>query len=53
MCWISHLKETAKLSYVLAIKQSVDPLIAELHHSIVANSPEISSIVFDSRSFCC
>ena len=32
------------------MERSVNPLIVELHHSVVANSPDISSTVFDSLS---
>ena len=48
--FLPHLKESAKLSYILAVERSVDPLIVELRHSVVANSPDISSNVFDSLS---
>ena len=48
--FLPHLKESAKLSYILAVEWSVDPLIVELRHSVVANSLDISSNVFDSLS---
>ena len=48
--FLPHLKELAKLSYILAVERSVDPLIVELRHSVVANGPDISSNVFDSLS---
>ena len=59
--FVPHLKESAKLSYILAVERSVDPLIVELCHSVLANSLDISSNVFDSLSaakasiakFCC
>ena len=38
------------MSYILAVERSVDPLIVQLRHSVVANSPDISSNVFDSLS---
>ena len=32
--FLSHFKELAKLSYILAIERSVDPMIVELCHSL-------------------
>ena len=42
-----HLKQSAKLSYILAVERSVDP---ELRHSILASSPDVSSTVLGSLS---
>jgi len=33
--FLPHFKESAKLSYILAIERSSDPLIAELHNSLL------------------
>ena len=46
--FLPHLKKSTKLSYILAVERSVDPLIVELRHSVLANSPDISSNIFDS-----
>ena len=48
--FLPHLKQSAKLSYILAIERSVDPLIIELRHSILANRSDISSTVLDCLS---
>jgi len=48
--FLPHLKESAKLSYILAVERSVDPLIVELRHSVIANHPDIPSTIFDSLS---
>jgi len=47
--FLPHLKESAKLSYILAV---VDPLIVELRHSVIATSnyPDTSPVIFDSLS---
>ena len=47
---LPHLKQSAKLSYVLAVEQSVDPLIVELQYSVLANSPDDSPTVLNSLS---
>ena len=48
--FLPHLKQSAKLSYVLAVEQSVDPLIVELRYSVLANSPDVSPTVLNSLS---
>jgi len=47
--FLPHLKESAKLSYILAVERSVDPLIVELRHSVIATSnyPDTSPVIFD------
>ena len=46
-----HLKESAKLSYILAVEHSVDPIIVELWHSLLSNDfQDASDIVFDALS---
>ena len=47
---LPHLKQSAKLSYVLAIEWSVDPLIAELRYSVLANSADVSPTVLSCLS---
>ena len=48
--FLPHLKQSTKHSYVLAVEQSVDSLIVELRHSVIANSPDVSSTVLNSLS---
>ena len=38
------------MSYVLVVEWSVDPLIVELRHSVLANSPNVSPTVLNSLS---
>ena len=48
--FLPHLKQSAKLSYVLAVERSVDPLIVELRYSVLANSPDVFPTVLNSLS---
>ena len=46
-----HLKESAKLSYILAVERSVDPIIVELRHSLLSNDfQDAPDVVFDALS---
>ena len=45
--FLPYLKVSAKLSYILAVEQSVDPLIVGLRHSIVANSLDVFPTIFE------
>ena len=47
---LPHLKQSAKLSYVLAVEQSVDQLIVELRYSVLVNSPDVSPTVLNYLS---
>ena len=47
---LPYLKQSAKLSYVLAIERSVDPLIVGLRYSVLANSPDVSPTVLNCLS---
>ena len=43
--------ESAKLSFILAIEHSVDPLITELRQSLLTpNCQDVSEVVFDALS---
>ena len=48
--FLPHLEQSAKLSYVLAVEWSVDPLIVELQHSVLVNSTDVSPTVLNSLS---
>jgi len=49
--FLPHFKESAKLSYILAVERSVDPMIVELRHSLLStNFQDASSVVFDALS---
>ena len=48
--FLPHLKQSAKLPYVLAVEQSIDPLIVELRYCVLANSPDVSPTVLNSLS---
>ena len=49
--FLPHFKECAKLSYVLTIECSSDPLIVELHHSLLTSDSQfISDAVCDALS---
>ncbi|XP_065903961.1 uncharacterized protein [Dysidea avara] len=48
--FLPHLKQSSKLSYILAIERSVDPLIVELQYSVLANSPDVSPTVLNRIS---
>ena len=48
--FLPHLKQSAKLSCILAIERSVDPLIVELQYSALANSPDVSPTVLNCLS---
>ena len=42
---LPHLKQSAKLSCVLAVQRSVDPLIVELRYPVLGNSPDVSPTI--------
>ena len=49
--FLPHFKESAKLSFILAIECSVDPLITELWQSLLTpNYQDVSEVVFDALS---
>ena len=49
--FLTHLKESAKLSYILAVERSVDPIIVELWHSLLSNVfQDAPDVVFDALS---
>ena len=49
--FLPHLKESAKLSYILAVERSVDPIIVELQHSLLSNVfQDAPDVVFDALS---
>ena len=49
--FLPHLKESAKLSYILAVEHSVDPIIVELRHSLLSNDfQDVPDVVFDALS---
>ena len=49
--FLSHLKESAKLSYILAVERSVDPIIVKLRHSLLSNDfQDAPDVVFDALS---
>ena len=46
-----HLKESAKISYILAVERSVDPIIVELRHSLLSDVfQDVPDAVFDTLS---
>ena len=51
--FLPHLKKSAKLSYILAVECSVDPIIIELWHSLLSNDFQDASDVVFWCSFCC
>ena len=49
--FLPHFEECAKLSYVLAIERSSDPLIVELRHSLLTSDSQfVSDAVWDALS---
>ena len=49
--FLPHFKDSAKLSYILAIERSMDPLIVELRHSVLTpDVQDVSRAVFDALS---
>ena len=49
--FLPYFKESAKLSFILAIERSVDPLITELRQSLLTpNYQDVSEVVFDALS---
>jgi len=49
--FLPHVKESAKLLYLLAVERSVDPMIVELCHSLLlAEFQDATSVVFDALS---
>ena len=51
LSFLPHLKESAKLSYILAIEHSVDLMIIELHQSLLSTDfQDAPSVVFDALS---
>ena len=49
--FLPHLKESAKLSYILAVERSVDPIIVQLRHSLLSNVfQDAPDVVFDAVS---
>ena len=48
---LPHLKESTKLSYILAVERSVDPIIVKLRHSLLSNVfQDAPDVVFDALS---
>jgi len=48
---LPHLKGKAKLSYILAVECSVDPIIVELQHSLLSTDfQDVPVVVFDALS---
>ena len=46
-----HLKKSAKLSYILAVECSLDPIIVELRRSLLSNVfQDAPGVVFDALS---
>ena len=51
LSFLPHFKESAKLSFILAIERFVDPLITELRQSLLTpNYQDVSEVVFDALS---
>ena len=48
--FLPHLKQSAKLSYILAVERSVDPLIVELRHSVLATTLLLSSTLSAAKA---
>jgi len=49
--FLPHLKEKAKLSYILAVKRSADSIIVELRHSLLSTDfQDAPVVVFNSLS---
>ena len=49
--FLPHFKESAKLSFILAIERSVDPLITELKQSLLTpDCQDVPVAVFDALS---
>ena len=49
--FLPHLEESAKLSYILAVECSVDPIIVELRHSLLSNVfQDAPDVFFDALS---
>ena len=49
--FLPHLKESAKLSYILAIECSVDPMVVELHQSLLSTDfQDAPSVDFNALS---
>ena len=47
--FLPYFKESAKLSFILAIERSVDPLITQIRQSLLTpNYQDVSEVVFDA-----